>query len=373
MIVRTLRLYEFRNYASAALSFADGLNVFVGKNAQGKTNLLEAVYYAGSLRSFRSSKETDLIRWGAREARVDIEFTRDELLNQLQIKIPDQGKRSACWNEQPVKKLTDLVGRLMTVSFITQDLLLVKGDPADRRRFLDNELSNLNHRYFYSFFQYRRCLEQRNKVLKLHAEGRGGLETLPEWSHQLAKYGSRLFMTRSRFLQDLNLRVSPVHQALTGDSETVQLSYLPGISVQEPPETEEAWQQAFEEAIHKVQKNEIQRATTLLGPHRDDFQIVIDGKDARQFASQGQQRTCALGLKLAELTFVEAALKEPPIVLLDDVFSDLDPERRKSLMAFLEPRSQTFITCTELASFQKKTLKGANIYHVQGGSVSDDA
>lgn len=371
MNVQRLRLKEFRNYASVDLSFSTGLNIFSGANAQGKTNLLEAIYYASTLRSFRSARDTDLIRWNGFEAWLEVQFERDSLKNQIEVRIPTQGKRSALWNEQPVSRLNDLVGKLMTVSFITQDLLLVKGEPTDRRRFLDCELGGLDHRYLYSWMHYRRCLEQRNNLLKTHAEGNGCLDMLEEWDAQLIRYGVRLLHARRRFLEELSARAEPVHQSLTGDSEIFKLEYIPGLSLDgEKPQTEADWQSVLEKAFQRVRQEEVRRATTLVGPHRDDFRLLINEKDARLFASQGQQRTCALSLKLAEIMLIQEHIGESPVVLLDDVFSDLDPERQQRLMTFLQSRSQTFITCTELNSFPKKILSEAVRFKVEGGAIN---
>lgn len=370
MNVQHLRLKEFRNYTSVDLSFSTGLNIFSGANAQGKTNLLEAIYYASTLRSFRSARDSDLIRWNGSEAKIEVQFERDSLTNRIAIQIPSQGKRSALWNEQPINRLNDLIGKLTTVSFMTQDLLLVKGEPADRRRFLDWELGGLEHRYLYSWMHYRRCLEQRNNLLKMHMEGNGSLDTLDEWDSQLVRYGVRLFHARRQFLGDLSTRMEPVHQAMTGDSEMFKLDYIPGLSLDdEEPQTEADWQCVFEKALQRVRREEIRRATTLVGPHRDDFRLLINEKDARQFASQGQQRTCALSIKLAEIVLIQNHIGESPVVLLDDVFSDLDPDRRHRLMAFLRSRSQTFITCTELNSFPKKILSEATRFKVEGGRI----
>lgn len=374
MNVQHLQLKEFRNYASVDLSFSAGLNIFTGANAQGKTNLLEAIYYASTLRSFRSARDADLIRWNNSEAKIEVLFERDSLTNQIAIRIPSQGKRSAVWNEQPINRLNDLIGKLTTVSFITQDLLLVKGEPTDRRRFLDYELGGLEHRYLYSWMHYRRCLEQRNNLLKTHAEGSGSLDTLDEWDSQLVRYGMRLFHARRQFLDDLSIRMEPVHHSITGDSEMFKLDYIPGLSLDdEKPQTEADWQYVFEKALQRVRREEIRRATTLVGPHRDDFRLLINEKDARQFASQGQQRTCALSIKLAEIVLIQDQIGESPVVLLDDVFSDLDPDRRHRLMAFLRSRSQTFITCTELNSFPKKILSEATRFKVEEGMVDTHA
>lgn len=368
-----LRVWNFRNLAQASLEPHPSLNVIVGANAQGKTNLLEAIYYLSALRPLRPVRESDLIRWGTTEARLYARYTHDGLSDELQLRLPRDGKRSLMLNEQPITRQSGFVGTLPVVCFTAQDLEIVRGEPADRRRFLDTELSVLSHRYLYSLAQYRRVLDQRNNLLRAHTEGTATLDSLPEWNLQLVKYGARLFQARRRFLDQLCHSASEVHQALTGGNESLQLVYQPGLPMREPiPEKEEDWANAFATALRQVEMEEIRRATTLVGPHRDDFLILVAGTEARTFASQGQQRTCALSLRLSEVPLIESLREEPPIVLLDDVFSDLDPQRRARLVAYLQPRTQTFITCTDLGFFEPAVLESARLFCVEKGQVSSD-
>ncbi|GBC92141.1 DNA replication and repair protein RecF [bacterium HR15] len=372
MRVKRLRLRNFRNYAQAEIEPCAGLNVLVGANAQGKTNLLEALYYASTFRSLRPVRESDFVRWGEQEAMIHLCFLRQGIEEELLVKIPLNGKRMVWLNEQPVSRQSELIGRLKVVCFTAQDLLLVRGEPAERRRFLDSELSLISPRYLYSAAQYRRCLEQRNNLLRAHLEGHAGLESLPEWDGQLVKYGARLFAERRRFLEQLQMCATEVHRALTGGKEAFQLLYQPGLLHRSQlPDKEEDWASAFQASLREVESEEIRRGMTLVGPHRDDFLILIDGHEARLFASQGQQRTCALSLRLAEVPLIEKRIEESPVVLMDDVFSDLDPERRMRLMRFLQPRTQTFLTCTSLSDLAdlSDSSEAAAIYHIQKGQV----
>jgi DNA replication and repair protein RecF len=379
MQVRQLRLVNFRNYAQAQIEPGAGLNVLVGANAQGKTNLLEALYIASTFRPLRPVRESELIRWGEQEASIKVRFLHHGIEEELLIRIPTEGKRSVWLNEQPVSRQSDLIGRLKVVCFTAQDLLLIRGEPAERRRFLDNELSLLSPRYLYSLVQYRRCLEQRNTLLHAHLEGHASLESLPEWDMQLVKYGARLLSERRHFLEQLQLFAREVHAMLTGDSEVFQLRYEPGLPQKNRsplvdmeaalPYKEEEWANALQAALREVQTEEIRRGMTLVGPHRDDFRISIDGYDARLFASQGQQRTCALSLRLAQIPLLKKRIGESPVVLLDDVFSDLDPERRMRLVRFLQPRTQTFLTCTDLSMLSDVPMQEAVVYHIEGGQI----
>ncbi len=380
MQVKQLRLVNFRNYAQAQIEPGAGLNVLVGANAQGKTNLLEALYYASTFRPLRLVRESDLIRWGEQEASIKVRFVQQGIEEELLIRIPTEGKRSVWLNEQPVSRQSDLIGRLKVVCFTAQDLLLIRGEPAERRRFLDNELSLLSPRYLYSLVQYRRCLEQRNTLLHAHLEGHATLESLPEWDMQLVKYGARLLSERRQFLEQLQQFANEVHALLTDGSEAFQLRYEPGLPRKSRsllldaesvplPYKEEEWAHALQAALREVQSEEIRRGMTLVGPHRDDFRISIDGYDARLFASQGQQRTCALSLRLAQIPLLKKRIGESPVVLLDDVFSDLDSERRMRLVKFLQPPTQTFLTCTDLSMLGDVPMQEAVVYHIEGGQI----
>ncbi len=371
MRLHALRLWRFRNYERAQIEPSLRVNILLGANAQGKTNLLEAIYYLSALRPLRPVREVDLIQWGATEMRLYAQYEIDGLTDDIQIRLPLQGKRAIWLNEQPVAKQSALVGKLSVVCFTAQDLTIIRGEPADRRRFLDAELSLLSHRYLYSLAHYKRALEQRNNLLRGYLEGVATLDSLPEWNAQLVKYGARLFHARRQFLERLNALALSTHRALTHDAETMTLQYLPGLPVREPtPEKEEDWSDALLSALHLSAGEELRRGTTLYGPHRDDFLIQVQGYEARLYASQGQQRTCALSLRLSEVSLVESIRNAPPIVLLDDVFSDLDPARRRHLVEFLTPRTQTFITCTDLSAFDEATLQDAALFEVQAGTVN---
>lgn len=372
MRLNALRLWNFRNFAHAELEPDPHLNVLVGANAQGKTNLLEAIYYLSTLKPLRLVKESDLIRWGTSEARLFAQFTRNSFQEEVRIRLSAGEKRTIVLNEQPITRQSAFAGTLTAVCFTSQDLQMVRGEPADRRRFLDTEISLLNTRYLYSLAQYRRVLEQRNNLLRAHAEGDATLDSLPEWNTQLVKYGARLFHARKQFLERLHQSAQLIHHALTGDTETIELHYQPHLPLPAPsyfPEKEEDWASAFANALRARETEEIQRATTLVGPHRDDFLILVSGVEARLFASQGQQRTCVLSLRLSEVPLIERLREEPPIVLLDDVFSDLDPARRAKLVAFLHPRTQTFITCTDLNLLEPQVLEASALFFVNQGQV----
>ncbi len=281
MHVLALRLWQFRNYERVQLEFSPQLNILVGANAQGKTNLLEAVYYLSTLRPLRPVRESDLIRWGSAEARLTASFVREGLTDTLQVRLSVQGKRQIALNDEPVSRQSALVGYLSTVCFTAQDLQIVRGEPADRRRFLDTEIALLSQRYLYSLAHYKRALEQRNNLLRAYLEGTATLDSLPEWNTQLVKYGARLFQSRRQFLERLTQSAQKVHSALTGETERIELVYQPGLPLGNTlPEKEEDWHEAFLQALHQNERDELRRGTTLVGPHRDDFAIRIGEYDA---------------------------------------------------------------------------------------------
>lgn len=368
MWIRSLQVRNFRNLTAEEFYPDPGLNVIVGPNAQGKTNLLEAIFYAGRLTPFRGSRDADLVRHGQSVAWLLCAYERDGSREEIEIEIPTSGRRRCKINGSPVHRLSDAIGRLSVVSFCATDLAIVSGEPSDRRQFLDDNLASISHKYRSAIEQYKRCLEQRNALLRNYAENRGGLDDLPEWNAQLGKHGGRIMAIRQLFLTDLNGRASAIHPELSNGKDRLKLDYHP--AVQEGSSTTEAeWSERLMQSLQLNAKEEQRRGMTLSGPHRDDFVAYVDDKDARSFASQGQQRTAALSIKMAQIGLVEDRLKHAPIVLLDDVFSDLDPNRRQDLMKFLEGRAQTLITCTDLGSFSDKILERARITRVLGGRL----
>lgn len=362
MRVRRLRLKSFRNYDALDIAPAPGVTVLHGANAQGKTNLLEALCLCCVGRSYRTVRDSEMIRWGEPAALVRVEAERDDGLHEVSILLrhDEQKKKIVRVNNSPISRIGELMGHVNAVLFSPEDLKLVKDGPEGRRRFLDMEISQLQPQYFYALQRYVRALSQRNMLLRQIADGRRGADGLEEWDALLATSGAEVTRRRRQYLEKLSREAREIHAALSEGKEKLTLSY-----VRKGSEDKEE----FLSLLQTARGEELRRHTTCVGPHRDDTRIEIDGHSARGYASQGQQRTAALSLKLAELAVMREALGESPVLLLDDVMSELDVFRRRMLLARLSD-VQTIITCTHPSD-----LGGApaeRVYRVEGGRVCEE-
>lgn len=383
MLIKELVLSEFRNYPTLRLEPGSGLNVLVGPNGHGKTNVLEAISILTTSRSFRASRETELIRFessgentglpegaSARLA-AEIERTaRPDISLEVVVGSTPGEKKLVRVNGVRHPKIAEMIGQLNSVFFCVQDLEIVRGDPEQRRRFLNMEISQVSPRYIHHHSLYRRVLEQRNRLLR---DARGQWRRLPPealaaWNEQLAHYGATLITKRAEFIDRLSPIANEIHAQLTNQSVQLSINYLPNVRPAQNLE-ETATAENFLEALCEVSADEAARGVTLVGPQRDDLQFLLGSADAKLFGSQGQQRTIALALKLAEFRLVQAYISEPPVMLLDDVFSDLDDARRKQILAFVDGECQTFLTCTNLRSFGRETLTEASVWEVSEGTL----
>lgn len=341
MQIRRLRLHGFRNYAQAQLEPAPGVTVLYGANAQGKTNLIEAIHLCCVGRSHRTSKDVELIRWGSDAAQVSIDVERRDGPETVSVRISteDKKKKLIKINGSPVQRIGELMGHVNAVLFSPEDLRIVKEGPDIRRRFLDMEISQLQPAYFYALQRYARALSQRNGLLRqlLIDPSSAQRETLQEWDDLLIETGGQVIERRIGYLQQLNAAAREIHHALSGGKEELQLSYLGRAHDRDE----------MQALLRAARTEDMRRATTSIGPHRDDYRIRLNGRDAKSFASQGQQRTIALSLKLAEIEVMREALGEWPVLLLDDVMSELDVGRRQMLLTRIH-QVQTLITCTHL-------------------------
>ncbi|MGO8670799.1 MAG: DNA replication/repair protein RecF [Capsulimonadaceae bacterium] len=369
-----LQLADFRNYGSLAIEPGRGLNVVVGRNAQGKSNLLEAVYILATSKSARAGKDTELIRFGCPQARIRAEVLREKNSDiELEIVLSDTEKKSARLNGIRHTKLAEVIGQLNAVLFDSGDLEIVRGEPAVRRRFLDLEIAQTSPRYVHALGSHRKTLEQRNRLLRDLRDGRADRSAravLPAWNAQLALHGARLMERRRRFLDRLSVLAAEIHRTLSDHRDTLEMSYVPSFSLDGARDEAEV-EGRFLEELSAVEEDEIARGTTLRGPQRDDISFVVDTQDCRLYGSQGQQRTVALSLKLAERRLIEELVGEPPVLLLDDVLSDLDDVRRHHLFDLTtQGGSQTFLSCTNLRPFSKGVLESAVVYSVTNGVVT---
>lgn len=373
MRINTLQLDNFRNYPQLALSFTNNINIFIGNNAQGKTNIIEALYICAMGRSYRTSVEQEVIRWQQPSGSIKAAFSRMGVENNVSFRfLANSGKRrnkEIIYNDYEIK-VRDLIGSLNMVLFSPEDLSLIKGMPAFRRQFLDVEISQANPAYYRQLLQYNRILLQRNHLLKKIREDRLAYDLLAEWDEQLAAGAAAITLKRKEAVKKLAMLANLMHRKITANSETLAVQYqISGVGENEylPPDVQlKGW---YVEQLANLRQQDIYRGSTGIGPHRDDLQFMINGINIRSFGSQGQQRTAVLSLKLAELEFIKSENGEYPILLLDDVMSELDAARREHLLMFIKDKIQTFITATDKSYFPDYKL--GKYYYVHGAVVTE--
>lgn len=367
MKAKSLRLKNFRNYPELDLSLSPNMNVFLGENAQGKTNIAEALYYAAMGRSHRTSTETDLIHWDHSSARIQLIFERLDVENILEFQF-QRGKRRIMRKNGESIKAKDLFGTFNAVLFSPEDLFLIKGAPSERRRFLDAELSQASPAYGHELMQYTRILMQRNHLLKKIKERRASKDLLVLWDKQISESAARIVEKRLLAVKKLNMLANLMQRRISAGKENLSISYeLHGFEGDPPRVTCELipW---YNQKIEESRDLDILRGSTSIGPQRDDLLFEVNGINLRSFGSQGQQRTGVLALKLSELEFLRSETGEYPILLLDDVMSELDQTRREKLMDFIgKERIQTLITATDAAYLPMEIL--GNLFYVVSGEV----
>lgn len=357
--LESVHLHQFRNYRQLSLNFQPGFTILSGANAQGKTNLLEAIYLVSTGRLLRGKRDAEAILEGCDSCKVQAEI--GSISCTLSVELYQKARKRAFINHSALTRSADLLGRFPITIVSTQDLLLTRGEPADRRLFLDLELSSLYPSYLRHLAVYKRSLEQRNALLKSGDFGPVSDENMEVWEQKLAESGAAIREARFRYVQDLNSEAERFHY-LMGQGEKLALHYL----AKDGAEHREHLLQRLAE----LRIDDFRRGTTSVGPHRDDLLIEIEGRDCRLFGSQGQQRTAAISMKLGGFEVAKTKLGVSPVLLLDDVFSDLDAYRRESLsMVALDEAEQTILTCTEAETAGKEILKCAQIFRVEGGAI----
>ena len=365
MILKEIHLNRYRNYDRLSLRTDHQVNLFVGANAQGKTNLLEAIYVLALTRSHRTHKDKELIAWQAEQAIIEGGVERELGRLLLQVKLSQHGKKASI-NGLEQRKLSQYIGSLNAVMFAPEDLEIVKGSPGIRRRFLDVELGQVYPTYLYHLTQYQKVLAQRNNMLKNWTPA--GQVMMDIWDEQLAEYGSKIIRKRQQFITQLQGWAEEIHAGITKGEEQLRIVYKPSFDC-EPGADEPVLINQFMIKLSQVREQEIRRGTTLVGPHRDDLEFLINDRDAQTYGSQGQQRTVGLSVKLAEIELIRHEIGEYPLLLLDDVLSELDQTRQNQLIATFQSKVQTFITTTGTESLKLQLLDDAVIYNVEGGQV----
>lgn len=369
MYLKTIQLRQFRNYQEQRVDFLAPKTILVGNNAQGKSNLLEAVELLATLRSHRNSRDRDLIRESELVGKITATVERQNGISDLSISLRRNGRRSVALNSETLRRQLDFLGVLNAVQFSSLDLDLVRGGPEQRRHWLDTLLIQLEPIYAYILQQYNQVLRQRNAFLKrtLEAGSKNQAQELALWNVQLATTGSRVTRRRSRAVERLAPIAQAWHSSISGSTEILEMKYAPNVPL-EQNEPEQV-QQAFLAKIDTRVVAEQHQGTTLVGPHRDEIELTINQTPARSYGSQGQQRTLVLALKLAELKLIEEVVGEPPLLLLDDVLAELDLNRQNQLLEAIQDRFQTLITTTHLGSFDSQWLKSSQILSVQAGQI----
>lgn len=355
MIIESLELKNFRNYERSSFSFDEGTNILYGDNAQGKTNLLEAIYLGAMTKSHRGSRDFEMIRFGEEDAHVRIFFQKNAVRHRMDIHLRKNNHKGIAIDKIPARKLSDLIGTLQVVFFSPEDLNIIKSGPGVRRRFLNSEISQMDRIYYSNLVDYSRILQQRNQLLKDLYRKPSLESTLDIWNEQLVSYGKRLIKVRRTYLEELNKVIREFHFSLTGGKERLDISYEPDVA-----------EDQFIKKLEHSREMDLKFHMTSAGPHRDDFKVLINGIDVRHFGSQGQQRSAALSLKLSELDFLEKQTGEMPILLLDDVLSELDRQRQGMLLSRLR-KGQTFITCTGMDELIENNYPMNKIFHISKG------
>ncbi|MGN0505203.1 MAG: DNA replication/repair protein RecF [Lachnospiraceae bacterium] len=357
MIVKQIELHNFRNYKTLSLPLAEEVTILYGDNAQGKTNILEAIYLCSTTKSHKGSKDRDMIRLGEEEAHVRMQLKKADLPHKIDMHLKKTKSKGVAIDGIPIRKSSELFGLMNVVFFSPEDLSMIKNGPGERRRFMDLELCQLSKWYLTYLSNYNKILMQRNNLLKQIGYNQKLMETLEVWDNQLLEYGRHIITGRASFLEELNGLVGEIHEKLSGGKERLTVSYEPSVTAEQ-----------YEEKLKLSLERDIYQKATCLGPHRDDISFFIGNENVKTFGSQGQQRTAALSLKLAEIELVKRKIGENPVLLLDDVLSELDRKRQHHLLDSIEG-IQTIITCTGLEEFVGDRGRFNHICHVVNGTI----
>ena len=365
MVIKSLELSDFRNYDSLCINFDKGVNILYGDNAQGKTNILEAIYVSATTKSHKSSKDKDIINFDKEEAHIRTYLEKYEIETRVDMHLRKSKTKGIAIDGVKIKKAAELLGLLNVVFFSPEDLSIIKNGPAERRRFIDMELCQLDNFYLYNLNNYNKIVNQRNKLLKDLYFNPTLKDTLSIWDSQLVSYGSKIIERRIQFVEQINSIIKEIHNNLSGGKEILRIEYEPNISIYN-----------YEKELFYSQDKDIKLKQTTVGPHRDDISFMVkkinEDKeiDIRKYGSQGQQRTAALSLKLSEIELVRKVTKDTPVLLLDDVLSELDSNRQNYLLNSIGD-IQTIITCTGLDEFVNHRFEINKVFKVTNGVVEE--
>ena len=361
MQIKLLELENFRNYESLKMEFQEGINIIYGENAQGKTNILESIYMCSTGKSHKGSKEKEIIRYDMNESHIKAEFDTSFGGRRVDIHLKKSKEKGIAINKVPIRKLSELYGKIFVVIFSTEDLDIIKRGPSDRRRFIDMELCQIDPIYVEQLITYNKILIQRRELFKKLEDHEADLrelsETLDIWDLQLVNYGTELIKRRRSFIEEINKIIFDIHYEITSGKEKLKIVYEPSVD-----------EESFYEELLKNRERDSYLKQTSVGPHRDDFAFYNGNINMKTYGSNGQQRTCALTLKLSEIKLIENLKKEKPILLLDDVLSELDRSRQRMLLKTLK-ETQTIITCTGVDEFVEQELVNSKKFYIKNASL----
>lgn len=357
MIIKSLEIADYRNYDSLHIDFSSGTNILYGDNAQGKTNILEAIYMSATTKSHKGTKDKDVVNFRKEEAHIRTYLEKEGIETRVDMHLRKNKSKGIAIDGQKIKKAAQLLGLLNVVFFSPEDLSIIKNGPAERRRFVDMELCQLDQFYLYNLNNYNKIVNQRNKLLKDMYFNPSLRDTLNIWDSQLISFGSKIIERRQLFVEQLNEIILEIHRKLSGGRENLVIQYEPDVLIDE-----------YEKKMSLNQERDVKLKQTSKGPHRDDFSFVVGDIDIRKFGSQGQQRTAALSLKLSEIELVKKMTRDNPVLLLDDVLSELDSNRQNYLLSTIGD-IQTIITCTGLDEFVNNRFEIDKVFHIESGKI----
>lgn len=361
MFIKKLMLINYRNYKSLDINLEKNVNVFIGDNAQGKTNILEAMYYCGFAKSHRTSKDKELVNWKEDIAYLSLSIGRDRLDKRIEISILKSGKKAISVNSIKIKKIGELFGIFNVVMFSPEDLKIIKESPGIRRRFIDMEICQFNNKYYYNLVQYNKVLNERNIVLK---NRKLSGEMLDIYDKQLVSFGEYIIKSRIEYIAKLNFYGEKIHRDITMQKENIEFKYLSSIRDFDDIKNN------FYNLLVKNRNRDIERGISSIGPHRDDFSVFINNIETKSYGSQGQQRTAVLTMKFSSLRILKEVTNEYPVLLLDDVLSELDFNRKKYILSSIRD-IQTIITCTGVSDIEKYLDSNYKIFKVSDGVISE--
>ncbi|MCR5367265.1 MULTISPECIES: DNA replication/repair protein RecF [Eubacterium] len=358
MFIESLALNNYRNYDYLDIDLSKGTNILYGDNAQGKTNILESIYMAATTKSHRNSRDKEIIMFEKEESHIRLMVNKNDISHRIDMHLKKNKNKGVAVDSLPIRKIAELFGLLNIIFFSPEDLSIIKNGPVERRRFMDMELCQLSRLYYSNLANYNKILNQRNNLLKQIHFNKSLIDTLDVWDMQIAKYGYKVIKERENFINMLEEIVVDIHQGLTSGKEKLEIKYNKSIN-----------EESYEDILKEKRSVDCKYESTQYGPHRDDISFFINDMDVRMYGSQGQQRTAALSLKLAEIELVKKIINDNPVLLLDDVMSELDTNRRNALLNTIKD-VQTIITCTGYDDFIKERISIDKIYYIKEGKAT---